>query len=34
MQVDVGNGLLGYLHTSPDYGMKKLLAEEIGDIFK
>jgi elongation factor P--(R)-beta-lysine ligase len=34
MQVDVGFGETGYLHSSPEYGMKRLLAEGCGDIFQ
>ncbi len=34
MKVDVGLGKSGYLHTSPEYGMKRLLSCGIGDIYQ
>lgn len=34
MQVDMGSGTIGYLHTSPEYGLKKLLSMGIGDIYQ
>lgn len=34
MQVKVKEGTVGYLHTSPEYGMKQLLSYGIGDIYQ
>ncbi len=34
MEVKVKEGLSGYLHTSPEYGMKQLLSFGIGDIYQ
>lgn len=34
MQVDRGGEKIGYLHTSPEYELKKLLASGSGDIYQ
>ena len=34
MQVDMGQNQIGFLHTSPEYELKKLLANGSGDIYQ
>lgn len=34
MQVSFQDKIIGYLHTSPEYGMKQLLSEKCGDIYQ
>ncbi len=34
MRVEMGKNSFGYLHTSPEYGMKELLSHGLGDIYQ